>query len=58
MDPQFTTVYAESGEPPPEWEDLLIYSKYQADLDLEIDGVLDLAPEWTVDRDDPNGHHG
>jgi hypothetical protein len=48
MDPQFTMVYAESGEPPPEWEDLLIYSKYQADLDLEIDGVPELAPEWTV----------
>jgi hypothetical protein len=59
MDPQFSTVYADSDEPPPEWEDLLIYSQYQADMDLEIDGVPpELHPEWTVDRDNPTGRHG
>ena len=53
MDPGFSTVYAESGEPPPEWEDLLIHSQYKCDLDLEIDGVPPLLPEWMVDRDAP-----
>ena len=52
-DPTFSTVYAESGEPPPEWEDLLIHGHYQADLDLEIDGVPPLHPEWMVERDAP-----
>ena len=51
MDPNFSTVYADSGEPPKEWEDLLIYSQYKADMDLEIDGVPDLLPEWLVDQD-------
>jgi hypothetical protein len=60
MDPQFSTIYADSDEPPPEWEDLLIYSKYHADMDLEIDGVHpELQPEWTVDRDNPtDGRRG
>jgi hypothetical protein len=54
MDPQFSTVYADSGEPPPEWEDLLIYSRYHADMDLEIDGEPpDLPAKWNIDRDDP-----
>jgi len=59
MDPQFQTVYADSGEPPPEWEDLLICNQYRCDMDLEIDGAPELDEEWTVDCDAPaaGGRH-
>ena len=59
MDPQFETVYADSGEPPPEWEDLLICNQYCCDMDLEIDGAPELDEEWTVDCDAPaaGGRH-
>ena len=50
MDPQFRTVYAESGEPPPEWEDLLIGNQCECDMDLVIDGVPKLDTEWTIDH--------
>ena len=53
MDLQFSTVYADSGEPPPKWEDLLICNQYKCDMDLEIDGVPQLDAEWTQDRDAP-----
>jgi len=41
----FETVHSDEAAPPPEWEDLVIYNRYQTPFD-DPDYIPELADEW------------
>jgi hypothetical protein len=44
-DNDFSTVHSAEGEPPAEWNDMLIYNRFKSDYD-DTNFVPDLDAEW------------
>ena len=50
-DPWFETTYCGETEPPPNWDDLVIYNRFQCDMDFDLDGDYPLADEWLTSEE-------